>query len=748
MNKGPTGLAHIETMHPHAADDLDIDLNALIQLFARNKAIIILTTLIGFLLALSASLVIAPRYKAQALMTLEGESAQAASLLGQANALLGNKFNSASVMAQVQIIRSRKIVGKLVDELGLLQDPAFLPKDVTIENVPSTTNPSGTTMLSIPFSRFKSFAVEGQAPAGQAPTELEILREFAITKFLKNLTVRALPGSPVISVEYTARSPYKAALYANTLTNLYIAQQNYTYQRSLETVKAWLEERMSTLSNDIQVAQKQAIIAREETGLLKGDWENMGGEAMAGLNAQLLKMQSELTELQASLEQIKAIKGDQAALQALPAINETPGFQQIKRERLALTQKLADYSRRYGPKHPEIIQINAELSALKETLDDEIANHIAKLDSDYKQKQLIIAKTQEQIARLSEENLKKLEGAVTIDAIEREIKGKTALYIQSMEALQKVKLDELQQQTLSIISYAVPNYQPISPNKRLIIILGTVLALSIGAIIAIIREKTNMTLHSPSQLEKLTGAPCYGLIPTAKTEDGEKLCDYIIKNPTSMVAEAIRTLRMTMNLQSHKPQVISLTSSLSGEGKTTLSSWISASAAKSGLRTLLIDCDLRRPNVHRFLHKANDISIVEYLSGKAELEDIIQKDPQTGLEIIYARSVPSSAIDLIASDKMCDMIETLRGAYDLIILDTPACMAVSDARTLATLSDLMLYVVSWGETPRPVLSLGIRQFKNLDVNIATVLTNVDVYRQARYGYAATVEYYTDDTPKA
>ena len=192
----------------------------------------------------------------------------------------------------------------------------------------------------------------------------------------------------------------------------------------------------------------------------------------------------------------------------------------------------------------------------------------------------------------------------------------------------------------------------------------------------------------------------------------------------------------------HESKIITITSSFPGEGKTTLAVWLGRLAAKSGEKILVIDGDLRRPNVHRCVDMKNDISLVDYLTDQNELDEVIRKDDATGLHVILGSSVPNSALDLIGSDKMEKLVTSLRRVYDLVIIDTPACLAVSDASVMATYCDAMLYAISWDETPREVVTSGVRQFIDTGYkDVAFVMTNVDVKRHVQYAYGDSAYYY-------
>ena len=164
------------------------------------------------------------------------------------------------------------------------------------------------------------------------------------------------------------------------------------------------------------------------------------------------------------------------------------------------------------------------------------------------------------------------------------------------------------------------------------------------------------------------------------------------------------------------------------------SSWLGQLAAQAGERVILVDCDLRRPNVHTALGQKNDVSLVEHLTGRADLDDVIQKDGDSGMDIIYARAVPHSALQLLSSDEMGTFVGELRKRYDLIIFDAPPCLAVSDARVLSTYSDMTLYGTAWAKTDQSSVAQGLKQFTDIKANVATVLMNVNVKRHAKYGF--------------
>jgi capsular exopolysaccharide synthesis family protein len=184
------------------------------------------------------------------------------------------------------------------------------------------------------------------------------------------------------------------------------------------------------------------------------------------------------------------------------------------------------------------------------------------------------------------------------------------------------------------------------------------------------------------------------------------------------------------------------TSAQSGEGKTTLALSLTRMLAKSGRRVMLIDTDLRKPSISAFLKVPTGPGLVELLAGEIKLEDVVRTDEASGAHLITAGKFATNAADIVASDHMKRLIEGLAQSYDLVILDSPPVLAVSDARILATIVDRVVFTVRWAETRRETVAMALRQIVASGANLAGVVLNVvNVKKHAQYGYGDS-GYYT------
>jgi capsular exopolysaccharide synthesis family protein len=259
--------------------------------------------------------------------------------------------------------------------------------------------------------------------------------------------------------------------------------------------------------------------------------------------------------------------------------------------------------------------------------------------------------------------------------------------------------------------------------------------------LALMLGNATRTFRSAREAEEHTGLPCHALIPTVPMDDatGAPVADAILSPAARHAAESLRALRAMTGLRApdgtERPRVLALTSSYPGEGKSTLAAWLARTAAQSGERVIIVDCDMRRPALHRAFACVRDKTLPDYLDGNARLEDIVNTSDAGGVHMIFAGAVPARALELLSGERLHRLIAALRKTYDLVILDCPACMAVTDPLILARQADLTLYNVIWNETPRTVLDTALRLFDTRDrARMALVLNKVDMHGFAAYGY--------------
>jgi capsular exopolysaccharide synthesis family protein len=224
----------------------------------------------------------------------------------------------------------------------------------------------------------------------------------------------------------------------------------------------------------------------------------------------------------------------------------------------------------------------------------------------------------------------------------------------------------------------------------------------------------------------------------------------VLDNPNSPFGEAVRSLRTAMLLTGSGPAAksILLTSSVPSEGKTSMAMCLARVHARSGRRTLIIDCDLRRPRLHELTGIANEAGLSDILMQERTLHEVIHTDQRSGAEFVMAGPPVPDPAALLASERMRELLRDVGARYDLVLLDSPPILSVSDARVLSQMADKSVFLVQWGKTRRNDVMMGVKQMIEAGADLAgLVLNRVDVKRHAQYGYRDSGHYYDDKYTK-
>jgi succinoglycan biosynthesis transport protein ExoP len=300
-----------------------------------------------------------------------------------------------------------------------------------------------------------------------------------------------------------------------------------------------------------------------------------------------------------------------------------------------------------------------------------------------------------------------------------------------------------------VITAALPPGAPSSPKVTRIMAGALLLGLITGAAGAFTLELLNAGFTTPRQVEDLLELPLLASISrmdkSELTADGVVLTipEYPLAKPLSRLSEAFRSLRSAIQMSDvdNPPKVLQLTSTIPGEGKSTIALALAASASQSGLKTLIIDADLRHPSTSRYFKADQSVGLVDYLVGAAELQQVIVFNEKMRLWFLPAGGKTQNPADLLASERLKAVVAVLRTKFDLVIIDTPPIGPVIDPLIIAALADKVVFVVRWAATAREMVSHSIQRLAG-DKKVAGVVFNHVIDAQAqKYGKYAYSYYY-------
>ena len=402
----------------------------------------------------------------------------------------------------------------------------------------------------------------------------------------------------------------------------------------------------------------------------------------------------------------------------------TAELQTLNQEYLTARANFDELAKRYGARHPKITESRAELNAAKARLD---------------RRSRSISSTREKEVELAR--------------LERDVKVNQELYEAFLAKFKEADLSSSGSKVASarIVDKALAPSNPIYPQKQRIILVWAFGGLLLAVGLVLLREQLDSTFKTARVIEDKLGLPLYGVVQMMKGQDMivERL---YIENKRSTFSEAfnhIRTGVMYSNVDD-SPQVMVITSSVQGEGKTTVSSNLALSYAQLG-RTLLIDADLRRPRLKHIVDVQANTGLVECVAGVAELGDAIRPDSdEANLFILNSGATPPNPLELLSSDRFAQLLSELRSRFDYIVIDTAPVLPASDAVVLGRLSDVLLMVIQSDRTTHHMVRDGVKRLNasNVDVD-GLILTQADVKKENPYRYGGYYGYgayaYTQDS---
>ncbi len=707
----------LDKMSPPSNQDFvlyDINIKDIFLILRRRAEVIYVSIFLFLGLAVFFLFIAQSKYTSQAVLQVNSQKSQVVNI---ESVLTNSMPEELQIQSQVDILTSRNIAGQVVDALNLVRDSDFSPN----------TDSEKTEQGLFSFLSFNKVADRNSK---------EDIRSYTINNVLKKLSVSRNQKSYTIVVNFTSKSPEKSALIANTFVDKYLENQLSTKFEATERANDWLNKKITDLHEKVKESETNVQSFREENDLVETAGRTVTDQQLAELNTQLVLAGAERAQAEAKLQGLKDMETSADVLRS-------PLIQSLRNQEAEVMRKVSDLSSQYGPRHPKIVNVTAELRDLRGKISLEINKIKSSLEND-----LYVTKSHEASIKQSLDELQNKTGIskkakIELDELERQKNANNSLYEIFLSRFKETSEGiGLEQPDAFVISKAETPVVPSFPNKLSIIAGAIFIGLFSGIGLAFLLEHLDDVVNSSKQAEELTNIDTIGMIP--ELEDNQNPVAYLIKRPSSVFAESLRSVLTSVQFSNpdNPPKVIMATSSVPKEGKSLFVLMLASLAALSGKKILLIDCDLKRPKVGKFMKKDTEPGLVDYLTGKATEKQCIHNDDRTGLHYIPASPNTVNSNHLLNSAKMKDLIANMREKYDLVILDTPPIMAISDGVVLSKIVDTTLFIIRWNKSKRDIIKSAIKQINSFNVNMAgTVITRVDLEKQSKYGQGDRGYYY-------
>lgn len=604
--------------------------------------------------------------------------------------------DAVTMNTEVEVVRSRKLIGKLVDELKLAELAEFNPW---------LREPNPYTIRNFP-----KFLL-GQLEQPKMP-DAERVRTVAIDIATSKISVIPGRGSLILSILATTENSRLSADMANKLVEIYIFDQIETKFLATQQATTWLSDRVSELKVELETAEARIKEFEAQTKLVSV-------EALAGLRNQVKELRDRLAETTVVEQDLER------RLAALAVARDDRDFLRMA--------ELADD--RVLDRVMSTMDLEAEEG--RTTFMARFSQVFERVDLEKRRADEQRAVMSNSIDDLSRQIDTQSVDLVNLQQLRREADANRLIYEFFLGRLKEASAQQgIQQAESRVLSEAVPRGF-ISPRKNRIMAITGFIGLLFGSALVLGRELLQNTFRTSEELEEKTGYTVMGNIPKIPAKQRLDVLQYVIEKPTSALAEAVRNLRTSLLLSNvdTPPQIVMITSSLPGEGKTTQSLVLAQNMAALGKRVLLIEGDVRRQVFSQYFDYKPQASLVSVLTGEASLEEAVVSADPIGVDILMGAKSKVNAADLFSSHSFAALLKTLRARYDFIVIDTPPVLVVPDARVIGQHVDAILYSVHWDKTTKTQVKQGLQMFESIGLKIAGLsLAQVDPKGMKRYGY--------------
>lgn len=660
--------------------------------------------------------------------------------------------DDATIESQALMIQSIAILSSVVGQLDLTKDPEFQPRPGLLDPIKRL------------FAR--------SAPAGGASAE-EAARAVAIDILQKRLKVVRQGTTFLVDINVSSVEPTKAARIANAIADKYFAEQVRAKNEATRIAADWLNGQINTLKSRVLAAEKAVADFRSANNLAVSQGVTINDQQITDLNNQLIAARGQTAETKAKFDQVQKLAQSGKDAGGINAAVTSDLITRLRTQYADIAKNLADMSSKYGPHHPLVANVRAQLRDTQRLIDTEIKRIMDSTQHDYEVALSREASLQKNLDQAQDVSSASGQAQVRLRELQREAEATRTLYESYLARYKDTAAQEsLEMPDSRVVTKAGVPIVPSWPKSSLILGLALIVGLGLGSVLAFLADYLDRRVKTLEQTQSATGIPALAAIPLIGTRElaalakrGRRalehydsrttrllpaalqppLLRYAMEEPGTFFAEAIRAVRLSVQraLLAEPIKIFMVTSAVDGEGKTTLAVNLAQSLASLGLKTLLIDGDLRNPELTRSLCPHAEIGLMDIAIGDAPLDQAILLDRSTGLSILPSLPVQNveAASELIFSERMRDILDHLRDHFELIIIDSPPLVPLVDGRALAEMSDRIILSVAWNQTPVDVVSHAINLLAPVYGRLlGTVLTRVDLHRLKFYDYYLSSAY--------
>jgi len=668
---------------PHTAasppPEIPLDLRYYLELVWRGRNVIAAAAAAGVGLGLLVGFLQTPQYQAAALVQIEPP---AATFMSVSDALTGGGGyyqNADFYNTQFKILRSRSVAEAVVKRLKLTDRPPF------------KGHPDPEALL------------------------------------LSYVDIEPIPESRLVRVAVTLEDPKEAALWANTLAEVYIEQSLASRVQAARQAYDWLQERLAATQEAMRQARGKLISSYQGQDLFVPEGSvSAVTSSITRLNEDYLATKTRRITLEAALKQIEDKRRRGENLETVPQMATDTMVGSLNEQLSTLSQQLSQLKEKYKEGHPEVQKAQAQIIQLRKTRDARFGQIVDALRAEYAQLEKRETEFRNAIEGQKSQAASQSRKSSELEILKKEEQSATSLYEVLLQKLNETDIaSSIRNNNVSVMEKASAPSWPVRPAKKRIAALALALGLALGIGLVFARDYLDNTIKGPEDIERYLHLDLLAAVP--KYDEAN----------VHLVTEAYQNLRTALifGRREETGQVVLITGTAPQEGKTTTLVNIAKLLASSGEKAVAADFDLRRAQLHARLGLTREPGVTDFFVRHQDLDSLIRPTRVPNLFAITAGPLPPNPPAILARKQMGDFLNHLRRHFDWILIDAPPVASVTDALLLARHADLVVYVVEHNNVDKKLIKRSVSALRKVTPNLlGAVLNSVDIKAKGYYYY--------------
>lgn len=696
--------------------------------------------------------------------------------------------------AEIVIIRSQPVIRQTIANLNLDKNPRFLDvttkrsvlealmslkgaqpereKKLAQETAKRTTDNAGAGGMKTAGPEHDGPLADHAEIHPDADAERKRLGPY-IQTLLDNLNVEGVRDTRLIRISFKHTDPDIAADVANGVADNFM---RYNFQGKTErfmSASKWLDDSTRKLRAQVEMAEQKLVTYSKENNIISLEGkENLTAEKMTKLHEQVMRAEFDRIVKQSLYDEVKEGRGAQ-----LPESFADPKTADLRKKLNELAVEASQLSVKFGAKNPKLQEVQKQMATLQDQIKGSQSMLEDRLKGDYERAVRDEANLKNGLEVAKGEAVQQNQASIQYSVLRQDLETAKALYTDFLNKTSQADIQRAEQfNNVRSIEAAETPGGPIGPNRSQTILLAFVVSLGLGVGLAYLMENMNTTVRTVDDVNRFTQLPVLGVIPVLTdalpsgkrngirsielraaamkdVNDSFELLGDVSDKPVladsmkvfSAAAEAYRMLRTSILLSTagHPPKTLMVTSGQPGDGKTTTVFNIALALTQLKAEVLVIDCDMRKPRIHKMLQLQKGEGLSTLLASGGDPDKFINRTPVRGLSVLPCGYVPPNPSELISSGSMKELLRSLSERFDYVIIDAPPMISVSDPIILSTLVDGVILVVKSGDSKGESVRRACQDLSTVGARVLGVALNNLNIRKDGYDYYRNYRQYVD-----